>query len=506
MTKMRRMATVALVSSTRMAYIYRSKDLYGSRKRRSNEPQLSRRSRRRSLVAESSTAFFLLKNDGRGRARGEGDIDTADPAYTSRRSPATGDRANNTCADPASETWGGDRLWWGSKVTASVAKRRATSMTKFRGLATVALVSSTRRASIYRSKGIFFKCGYKANVVAFNALINGEGMYFMMDRGGDWICYIQFPQRFEGIDPSDRYANHNTVFFDGSKQKQYHPFYVFRNKLKTLIVSYCFHCGVKTVFNSSDIFSGYFMNNGLFFENFLRYEDKTEWARDRVGRSYGSVTEDVVTGYRMHNLGWQSVYCITKRDALRGTTPINLTDGLQQILCWATGFVEIFFNRNNPLLATHRLKFLQRVAYFNVGVYPFTSIFLVVYCFLPALSLFCGQFIVQSLNIAFLSYLLTITVTLCPISLLEVKWSGIALEEWWRNEQFWVIGGSSAHLVAVMQWLLKVIAGIEISLKLTTKSTAEDGVVKWTSLFLIPLTYIVVNLVALIMSSVEIFD
>ena len=36
----------------------------------------------------------------------------------------------------------------------------------------------------------------------------------MMDRGGDRICYVQFPQRFEGIDPSDRYANHNTVFFD----------------------------------------------------------------------------------------------------------------------------------------------------------------------------------------------------------------------------------------------------------------------------------------------------
>ncbi len=41
-------------------------------------------------------------------------------------------------------------------------------------------------------------------------------MCYMMDRGGDRICYIQFPQRFEGIDPSDRYANHNTVFFDGN--------------------------------------------------------------------------------------------------------------------------------------------------------------------------------------------------------------------------------------------------------------------------------------------------
>lgn len=181
-----------------------------------------------------------------------------------------------------------------------------------------------------------------------------------------------------------------------------------------------------------------------------RFEDKTEWG-DRVGWIYGSVTEDVVTGYRMHNRGWRSVYCITKRDAFRGSAPINLTDRLHQILRWATGSVEIFFSRNNAFLACNRLKFLQRIAYINVGVYPFTSIFLVMYCFLPALCLFTGKFIVQNLSVAFLLYLFMITVTLMLISLLEVKWSGIGLEEYWRNEQFWLIGGSSAHLAAVIQ-------------------------------------------------------
>ena len=208
----------------------------------------------------------------------------------------------------------------------------------------------------------------------------------------------------------------------------------------------------------------------------------------------------------MHNRGWRSVYCVTKRDAFRGTAPINLTDRLHQVLRWATGSVEIFFSRNNPLLATRRLKFLQRIAYLNVGFYPFTSLFLVTYCFLPALSLFSGQFIVQGLNVAFLFYLLIITLTLTFLSLLEVKWSGIGLEEWWRNEQFWVIGGTSAHLVAVIQGLLKVIAGIEISFTLTSKSAGEDEddiyadlyLVKWTSLFIMPLTIIIVNLVAIV--------
>ncbi|KAG0498294.1 hypothetical protein HPP92_002985 [Vanilla planifolia] len=188
------------------------------------------------------------------------------------------------------------------------------------------------------------------------------------------------------------------------------------------------------------------------------YEDKTEWG-DRVGWIYGSVTEDVVTGYRMHNRGWHSVYCITKRDAFRGSAPINLTDRLHQVLRWATGSVEIFFSRNNALLATRRLKILQRVAYLNVGIYPFTSVFLLVYCFLPALSLFSGQFIVQNLSVTFLIYLLTITITLIGLAILEVRWSGVGLEEWWRNEQFWLISGTSAHLYAVVQGLLKVMAG-----------------------------------------------
>lgn len=44
-----------------------------------------------------------------------------------------------------------------------------------------------------------------------------ESMCFMMDPLlGKRVCYVQFPQRFDGIDKHDRYANRNTVFFDVS--------------------------------------------------------------------------------------------------------------------------------------------------------------------------------------------------------------------------------------------------------------------------------------------------
>lgn len=227
-----------------------------------------------------------------------------------------------------------------------------------------------------------------------------------------------------------------------------------------------------------------------------------------MGWIYGSVTEDVVTGYRMHNRGWRSVYCVTKRDAFRGSAPINLTDRLHQVLRWATGSVEIFFSRNNAFLASTKLKILQRLAYINVGVYPFTSLFLIIYCFLPALSLFSGYFIVENLDITFLILLLVMSLCLIGLALLEVRWSGVGLEEWWRNEQFWLISGTSAHLAAVVQGLLKVIAGIEISFTLTAKAASEDNddiyaelyLVKWTSLMIPPIVIGMVNIIAIVVA------
>ncbi|EFJ32798.1 cellulose synthase-like D3-1, glycosyltransferase family 2 protein [Selaginella moellendorffii] len=435
------------------------------------------------------------------------------------------------------------------------------------------------RTSAIMSNGAFI-LNLDCDHYIFNSLALREAMCFMMDRGGDRLCYVQFPQRFEGIDPNDRYANHNTVFFDVNMRALdgvQGPVYVGTGCVFRRIALYAFDpprhksrgcCGdrdskkksAKSDIEIASLNGGddedaeaqlvpkRFGNSISFLESIpvaefqgrpldaqgvkygrppgalteprepldaatvaeainaisCWYEDKTEWGH-RVGWIYGSVTEDVVTGFRMHDRGWRSVYCVTKRDAFRGSAPINLTDRLHQVLRWATGSVEIFFSRNNALFASSRLKFLQRIAYLNVGIYPFTSIFLLVYCFLPALSLFTGQFIVQTLNVTFLVYLLTITVTLCLLAVLEIKWSGITLDEWWRNEQFWVIGGTSAHLAAVLQGLLKVIAGVDISFTLTSKAGGEGEddayadlyIVKWSALMIPPITIMMTNLIAI---------
>ncbi|KAL3652906.1 Cellulose synthase-like protein D5 [Castilleja foliolosa] len=111
-----------------------------------------------------------------------------------------------------------------------------------------------------------------------------------------------------------------------------------------------------------------------------------------------------------------------------------------------------------------------------------------------------------TLDVTFLVFLLAITLTRCMLALLEIKWSGITLHDWWRIEQFWLIGGTNAHPAAVIQGLLKVIAGIEISFTLTSKSSVPDEgedefaelyEFRWTTLMIPPITIIMFNMIAI---------
>lgn len=424
-----------------------------------------------------------------------------------------------------------------------------------------------------------------------------EAMCFMMDPTvGRKVCYVQFPQRFDGIDLNDRYANRNTVFFDINMKGLdgiQGPVYVgtgccFRRqalygyeppiqpKKHTMacdcLPGWC--CGprqakiksgkakkaekkkppVRTdstvpIFNLEDIeegMEGYDDDKSLLMskKNFEKrfgqspvflastlleeggvppsanpagllkeaihviscgYEDKTDWGLE-IGWIYGSVTEDILTGFKMHARGWRSIYCMPHRPAFKGSAPINLSDRLNQVLRWALGSVEIFLSRHCPLWYGYggRLKFLERFAYINTIVYPLTSIPLLVYCTLPAICLLTGKFIIPTISNFASLWFIGLFLSIFATGILEMRWSGVGIEEWWRNEQFWVIGGVSAHLFAVVQGFLKVLAGIDTNFTVTSKGSddqdqyAELYLFKWTSLLVPPTTLLVINLVGVV--------
>ncbi|KDP35302.1 hypothetical protein JCGZ_09461 [Jatropha curcas] len=453
--------------------------------------------------------------------------------------------------------------------------------------------------SLVRVSAVLSNAPYLLNVDCDHYINNSkalrEAMCFMMDpTSGKKVCYVQFPQRFDGIDRHDRYSNRNVVFFDinmkGLDGLQ-GPIYVGTGCVFRRVALYgydapvkkkppgktcncwpkwcCMCCGsrknkkskpkkekkkksknreaskqiyaleniegieesttekaaetsqmkLEKKFGQSPVFvaSTLLENGGVPQDaspaSLLReaiqviscgYEDKTEWGKE-VGWIYGSVTEDILTGFKMHCHGWRSVYCIPKRPAFKGSAPINLSDRLHQVLRWALGSVEIFLSRHCPIWYGYGggLKWLERFSYINSVVYPWTSIPLLVYCTLPAICLLTGKFIVPEISNYASIIFMALFISIAATGVLEMQWGGVGIDDWWRNEQFWVIGGVSSHLFALFQGLLKVLAGVNTNFTVTSKA-ADDGafselyIFKWTSLLIPPTTLLIINIVGVV--------
>ncbi|KAH9612220.1 hypothetical protein KSS87_014507 [Heliosperma pusillum] len=461
--------------------------------------------------------------------------------------------------------------------------------------------------SLIRVSAVLSNAPYILNVDCDHYINNSkalrESMCFLMDPiSGKKICYVQFPQRFDGIDRHDRYSNRNVVFFDINMKGLdgiQGPIYVgtgcvFRRQAlygfdapkqkktpgktcncwpKWCLSCCCFGSRKKTrkskskenknkdskkktkskeastqihalenieegiegidseksalmpqvklekkfgqspVFVTSTLMEEGGLTHGVSEASLLReaihviscgYEDKTEWGKE-VGWIYGSVTEDILTGFKMHCHGWRSVYCMPKRAAFKGSAPINLSDRLHQVLRWALGSVEILLSRHCPIWYGYNsgLKPLERFSYINSVVYPLTSVPLLVYCTLPAICLLTGKFIVPEISSYASILFMALFISIAATSVLEMQWGHVQIDDWWRNEQFWVIGGVSSHLFALFQGLLKVIAGVNTNFTVTSKA-ADDGefsdlyLFKWTTLLIPPMTLLVINVIGVI--------
>ncbi|KAI4301047.1 hypothetical protein L6164_034366 [Bauhinia variegata] len=231
------------------------------------------------------------------------------------------------------------------------------------------------------------------------------------------------------------------------------------------------------------------------------YEQKTKWGKE-IGWIYGSVTEDILTGFKMHCRGWKSIYCMPKRAAFKGYAPRNLADRLHQLLKRALGSTEILLSGNCPLWYGYsgNLKWLERLAYTNTIISPFTSIPLVAYCAIPAVCLLTGKFIIPIVSNVASILLMALLISIILTSILELRWSGVGIQDWWRYEQIWVIGGVSSHLFAVFLGLIKLVAGLDSNQAIMANAADNNelGQFKWTTILIPPTTLVILNIVGIV--------
>ncbi|RWV99348.1 hypothetical protein GW17_00037748 [Ensete ventricosum] len=100
-------------------------------------------------------------------------------------------------------------------------------------------------------------------------------------------------------------------------------------------------------------------------------------------------------------------------------------------------------------------------------------------------------------------FFIALFISIFATGILELRRSGVSIEEWRRNEQFWVIGGIPARLFAVIQGLLKVLAGIDANFIFTSKATDDKEFrelynFKWTTLSIPPTTVLIINIISVV--------
>jgi cellulose synthase A len=257
------------------------------------------------------------------------------------------------------------------------------------------------------------------------------------------------------------------------------------------------------------------------------YEARTRWGKD-VGWMYGSGGGGggVVTGFRMHARGWSSAYCAPARTAFRSFARASPADVLASASKRAVAAMGVLLSRHCPVWAGAggSLRFMQRLGYVSCVAYPLASIPLTVYCALPAACLLTGKSIFPD-DVGFNDAVVVILLLSSVVATvaLELRWSGVTLRAWWRDQKLWAVTGTSACLAAVFQGILRSCAGVDVCFSSTytetaatrtSSSTSDDdsgaageepsdaqkSVLRWSNLLIPPASLLLGNLAGVVVA------
>ncbi|XP_049936399.1 cellulose synthase-like protein H1 isoform X1 [Nymphaea colorata] len=206
------------------------------------------------------------------------------------------------------------------------------------------------------------------------------------------------------------------------------------------------------------------------------YEDNTLWGK-QIGWDYGSTTEDVMTGCRIHSSGWNSVACLPDPPAFLGAAPSTGPDTMVQQKRWATGLLETLISRRNPVKATVRekLQLRQCMVYLILLLWAVRSVPELCYAILPALCIFTNTSIFPKITDPEFRLPAAVFIIFNLYILVEYLLCGLSVREWWNNQRMARIVSSTAWLFGLLAVLLKVFGISETVFELTRKDDLEGA-------------------------------
>ncbi|XP_030500174.2 cellulose synthase-like protein G3 [Cannabis sativa] len=294
------------------------------------------------------------------------------------------------------------------------------------------------------------------------------------------LGYIQFPQRFYGINKNDTYACEvkrlffiNAIGMDGLSGPNYVGTGCFFRRRAffggplNLVLPEMAELGPNHVVSNS-IQSKQVMDLAHCVAS-CNYENNTQWGH-KMGVRYGSLVEDFYTGYRLQCEGWKAILCNPVKAAFYGDFPISLVDVLNQQKRWAIGLLEVTFSKYSPFtFGTHFMGLVMGFTYGHYSLWPIWSIPVAIYAFLPQLALLNGLPIFPKISEPLFILYLFLVFGAYGQDLMEFVIEGGTFQKWWNDQRMWMIRALTCGLFGTIEYSLKCLGISSSGFALTSK-------------------------------------
>ncbi|XP_027941442.1 cellulose synthase-like protein E1 [Vigna unguiculata] len=345
-------------------------------------------------------------------------------------------------------------------------------------------INSLLRISSTISRGkiiLFLDCDmYSTNSQSVRDVL----CFFMDERKGQRIGYVQLPQYFDNIGKNDLYGN----ALSETMQIHLHGEDGLGGPL--CIGTCCFFrrdalCGKK--FNdqeekncNDDSEKEVVEVNMQKLEEEAKalasctYEKNTLWGK-KIGQVYGCLVEDVITGFRIHSQGWKSVCYNPQKKCFLGVAPTNLLHTLVQQKRWAQGDLQILLSEFRPTwYGDGKINLSLLLGYEYTMCFSTISLPILYYSIIPSLYLLKGIPLFPKMSSSWLIPFAYVIVGETIYSLVESLSMGGSIRGWWNAVRMWLYLKTSAFFFAFVDGMLGFFGHSNSSFVVTSK-TIEDG-------------------------------
>ncbi|VVB11882.1 unnamed protein product [Arabis nemorensis] len=296
------------------------------------------------------------------------------------------------------------------------------------------------------------------------------------------LGFVQFPQKFQGINKNDIYASElkrpfdiNTIGYDGLMGPIYMGTGCFFNRR----VFY----GPPSKPEIDELGPNWIADKSIKAQDVLalahnvagcNYELNTNWG-SKIGFRYGSLVEDYYTGFMLHCEGWRSVFCSPKRAAFYGISPKSLVDVVGQQKRWSIGLLEVALCKYSPISYGFKsLGLFMSLGYCYYAFWPLCSIPLTVYGLLPQLAILFEVSIFPKASDPWFWLYIFLFFGSYTQDLFDFSLEGSTYRKWWNDQRMWMIRGLSSFLFGLLEFTLKTLNLSTYGFNVTSKANDDD--------------------------------